>query len=271
MIESTIACGIGHFIYSSSAQVYGDQQIGPIPETAQCLPSNAYASSKLMTETMLADIAKAHAMNFCTLRFFNVAGADSAGRNGATKASVPHLIRQALETVIGWRAEVVIQGTDFETPDGTAIRDYIHVSDVASAHVAALEAVMASPGCNLLFNCGGGVGHSELQILAAVERITNVRIARSVASRQAHSPDELVADCNAIQEALDWRPIHSDIDQIIRDAYRLEARIIQQTVDNSGSEASRIDTSGRPRSGTAKLDGNEEQEPAKPFLLQLLS
>lgn len=253
LIESAINCGIGHFVYASSAEVYGDQQNGPILEGGELRPSSAYARSKLMTETILADIARAHSMNFCTLRFFNVAGSDPAWRCGGSKVGVPHLIRQALEAVMGWRAQVVIHGTDFDTPDGTAIRDYVHVNDVALAHVAALKAIMASPGCNMQLNCGYGSGHSALEILAAVERITNVRIARGVAPRRADSPAVLVTDCAAIREALDWKPLYSDIEQIIRGAYRWEAQMIQQRASNFGSDALLIGTTGGPRSRGMEL------------------
>lgn len=268
LIESTIACGVGHFIYSSSAEVYGDQREVPIRETAELRPATAYARSKLMTETMLTDIARAHGMNFCMLRYFNVAGADPAGRGGASKMGVPHLIRLALETVVGRHAQVEIGGADVATPDGTAIRDYVHVSDIASAYVAALDALIAIPSCNLQLNCGYGTGHSALEILAAVERVTNVRISRSIGPRRADEPAVLVADCRAIREALDWRPRHHDIEQIIRDAYRWEARMNQRGSAHHDNAALTIEATTSRRSADLQ---HHLDRPIAPFLLQPLS
>jgi len=245
LIESAVACGVPHFIFSSTAAVYGVPEQVPIPEAAEQRPINPYGMSKLMTETMLADTAAAHHLNYCALRYFNVAGADPQGRCGQSMLGATHLIKVAVEAVLGKRDHVKIFGTDYDTPDGTGVRDYIHVSDLAAAHVVALEALMAAPARNLRLNCGYGSGYSVLEVLDMVEQVTNVRITRQTAPRRPGDPATLVADNRAILETLDWRPRHADLEQIVRDAFRWEMRLPR--VNGGASDEFLVTGSGSSR------------------------
>ena len=225
LIDSAVTCGVPHFVFSSTAAVYGLPAQVPIPETTALQPINPYGMSKLMTEIMLADAAAAHGLNFCALRYFNVAGADSQLRSGQSTRGTTHLIKVAVEAVLGKRSHVDVFGTDYATPDGTGVRDYIHVSDLADAHVAALNALVVQPGRNLWLNCGYGVGFSVFEVLDMVEEVTNVRIKRKLSERYAGDPAMLIADSRAILESISWRPKHADLEHIVRDAFRWEMRL----------------------------------------------
>ena len=185
LIESAVQGGVKHFIFSSTAATYGMPAEIPVREDAPTEPINPYGWSKLMTERMLKDAAAAHPLNYCALRYFNVAGADPQGRSGQSTAGATHLIKVAVEAAIGKRAGVDVFGTDFETPDGTGVRDYIHVSDLAAAHVHALARLLADPARSLTMNCGYGRGYSVLEVLDAVDRVTNQKIERRLAGRAA--------------------------------------------------------------------------------------
>lgn len=228
LLESAVACGVQHFIFSSTAATYGIPDSVPVREDAPRRPINPYGMSKLMTEAMLADVAAAHPMNYCALRYFNVAGADPAGRSGQSTAGATHLIKVAVEAATGKRASVAVFGTDFDTPDGTGVRDYIHVSDLAAAHVDALRLLVERPGDSHTLNCGYGRGYSVLEVLDAVDRVTNVRIERDLQGRRPGDPDALVADNGAILAALPWRPRHADLDGIVRDALAWERRLAER-------------------------------------------
>jgi len=178
-----------------------------------------------MTEQMLADVAHAHTFNFCALRYFNVAGADPQGRAGQSTEGATHLIKAALEAASGQRTHVAIFGDDLPTDDGTGVRDYIHVSDLAAAHVLALEALIAEPGKSSTFNCGYGRGFSVIEVLNAVDRVANVSIERRIEPRRAGDPPKLISDNSAILAALPWRPKHDDLDQIIADAWAWERKL----------------------------------------------
>jgi UDP-glucose 4-epimerase len=167
LIESAVRAGIGHFIFSSTAATYGIPERVPITEDARTQPINPYGWSKLMTERMLADVSFAHPLNHCALRYFNVAGADPQGRSGQSTAGATHLIKVAVEAAIGKRASVSVYGTDYATPDGTGIRDYIHVSDLAAAHVDALEKLIGNPSESYVMNCGYSRGFSVLEVSTA--------------------------------------------------------------------------------------------------------
>src|SRR5687767_3417660 len=169
LIESAVEGGVRHFIFSSTAATYGLPERVPIVESSRTQPINPYGWSKLMTERMLADTAFAHPLNFCALRYFNVAGADPKGRSGQSTAGATHLIKVAVEAATGKRSHVSVFGTDYDTPDGTGIRDYIHVSDLAAAHVDALEKLIASPSESYLMNCGYSRGFSVLEVLDGVD------------------------------------------------------------------------------------------------------
>jgi UDP-glucose 4-epimerase len=177
---------------------------------------------------MLRDVAAAHPMNFCALRYFNVAGADPQGRSGQSTAGATHLIKVAVEAALGKRAGVSVFGTDFDTPDGTGVRDYIHVSDLAAAHVLALDALMAKPGENYLLNCGYGRGFSVLEVLDAVDRVTNRKIERTMGPRRAGDPPSLISDNSAIMATFPWKPQHADLDVIVTHALGWERALSER-------------------------------------------
>ena len=225
LIESVVSVGVPHFIFSSTAATYGIPEESPVKETTPQRPINPYGMSKLMTEYMLRDVAAAHPMNFCALRYFNVAGADPDGRSGQSTAGATHLIKVAVEAALGKREAVSVFGTDFDTPDGTGVRDYIHVTDLAAAHVLALDALMAAPDKNYLLNCGYGRGFSVLEVLDAVDRVTNLKIDRRMEGRRAGDPDALISDNRAIMAEFPWQPRYADLDQIVTHALAWERKL----------------------------------------------
>ncbi|MGQ0589285.1 MAG: UDP-glucose 4-epimerase GalE [Sphingosinicella sp.] len=228
LIESAVRGGVGHFIFSSTAATYGIPEEVPVAEGAPTVPINPYGWSKLMTERMLADTAAAHPINYCALRYFNVAGADPQGRSGQSTAGATHLIKVAVEAATGKRDHVAVYGTDYETPDGTGVRDYIHVSDLAAAHVLSLEALLADPAASHVMNCGYGRGFSVLEVLASVDRVTNRAVERRMAPRRAGDPPILVADNRMILATLPWRPQRDDLDTIVADALAWERKLAER-------------------------------------------
>ncbi|PZU13138.1 MAG: UDP-glucose 4-epimerase GalE [Sphingobium sp.] len=228
LIESAVRAGVPHFIFSSTAATYGIPEESPVRETTPQRPINPYGMSKLMTEYMLRDVAAAHPMNFCALRYFNVAGADPQGRSGQSTAGATHLIKVAVEAALGKRSHVSVFGTDFDTPDGTGVRDYIHVTDLAAAHVLALEALMANPERNHMLNCGYGRGFSVLEVLDAVDRVTNMKIERKLEGRRAGDPDSLISDNRAIMAEFPWQPRHADLTQIVTHALTWERKLSER-------------------------------------------
>jgi len=225
LLSSAVAAGVKHILFSSTAAVYGVPDQVPISEGDPKQPINPYGSSKLMTEQMLADASAAHPLNYGALRYFNVAGADPAGRAGQVGKGSTHLIKIAAEAAVGKRPHVAVFGTDYPTPDGTCIRDYIHVSDLAAAHVAALDWLTEHPDDNLVANCGYGTGLSVLDVLDAVDRHTNMPVKRVIEGRRAGDPPELVAGNARLLETLDWRPAYADIDRIVGDALAWERKL----------------------------------------------
>jgi UDP-glucose 4-epimerase len=225
LLEAVVTAGVKHFIFSSTAATYGIPDVSPVGEDCPQQPINPYGMSKLMSEHMLADIAQAYDLNFCALRYFNVAGADPQGRAGQSTAGATHLIKVAVEAALGKRSHVEIFGSDFATPDGTGVRDYIHVSDLAAAHVLALEALISAPERSLTMNCGYGRGFSVLEVLDAVDRATSGRIKRRMAPRRAGDPDGLISDNALIRATLPWVPLHADLDVIVSHALAWEARL----------------------------------------------
>ena len=225
LLEAAIAAGLKHFLFSSTAAVYGAVEVPSITEDAPKQPINPYGWSKLMTEQMLADASFAHPFNYCALRYFNVAGADPAGRTGQSTVGATHLIKVACEAAAGKRSHVEVYGNDFDTADGTGIRDYIHVSDLASAHVLALEALIAQPERSLTMNCGYGRGFSVLEVLDTVDRLTNAAIERRMAPRRAGDPAALVSDPARIRATLPWTPRHADLATIVGHALAWERKL----------------------------------------------
>jgi len=227
LIEAAVTGGVPHFIFSSTAATYGVPETSPVTEDSPKSPINPYGWSKLMTEQMLADTAAAHPVNYCALRYFNVAGADPQGRCGQSTAGATHLIKVACEAALGKRSHVAVFGTDYDTPDGTGVRDYIHVSDLAAAHVLALEALIEDAGRSMTMNCGYGRGFSVLEVLDAVDRVTNLTVTRQLEPRRAGDPGALVSDPARIRATLPWQPKHADLDTIISHALQWERKLSQ--------------------------------------------
>jgi UDP-glucose 4-epimerase len=225
LIEAAVTAGVRHFIFSSTAATYGIPEISPVTEDSPQVPINPYGWSKLMTEQMLSDTAAAHDLNFCALRYFNVAGADPQARSGQSTAGATHLIKVAVEAALGKRDKVAVFGTDYDTPDGTGVRDYIHVSDLAAAHVLALQALVQQPERSLKMNCGYGRGFSVLEVLDAVDRVTNLKLNREMQPRRAGDAGSLVSDPSRIRSTLPWQPKHADLDEIISHALQWERKL----------------------------------------------
>jgi UDP-glucose 4-epimerase len=225
LIEACVTGGVKNFIFSSTAAVYGSPDKNPVFEDAPVRPISPYGSSKLMTEWMLRDAAIAHDFNYVALRYFNVAGADPQGRCGQSTPQATHLIKVACETALGKRPRLKIFGRDYDTPDGTCVRDYIHVTDLAHAHVAALD-YLAQGRDSVVLNCGYGRGFSVLQVIDAVARANGAKITVSNAPRRAGDPPALIAGSDRIREVLDWRPAYDDLDRIVADALAWERKLM---------------------------------------------
>jgi UDP-glucose 4-epimerase len=225
LIAAAVKAGVPHFIFSSTAATYGAPDVSPVTEDTPRVPINPYGMSKLMTEAMLADVSAAHPMNHCALRYFNVAGADPQARTGQSTAGATHLIKVAVEAALGKRSHVGVFGTDYATPDGTGVRDYIHVSDLAAAHVLALEALIAESTRSLTMNCGYGRGFSVLEVLDAVDRVTNLKINRKFEARRLGDSDSLISDNSRIKATLPWVPKYADLDTIVQHALAWERKL----------------------------------------------
>ena len=225
LVSAAVAGRVQHILFSSTAAVYGAPERVPIDEGDAKAPINPYGASKLMTERMLEDSSAAHPFNYGALRYFNVAGADPQGRAGQIGKGSTHLIKVAVEAAVGKREHVAVYGTDYPTPDGTCIRDYIHVSDLAAAHVAALEWLIAHPDENLVINCGYGKGLSVLEVLDAVDKANGAPLQREMGPRRAGDPPMLVAGNARLLDRLEWRPAHNDIDTIVGHALAWERKL----------------------------------------------
>jgi len=221
LMEAAVATGLKQFIFSSTAAVYGNPAENPVSETAQPAPMSPYGWSKLMTEVMLADTSRAHDFNYVALRYFNVAGADPKGRSGQSTPRATHLIKVACETALGQRAHMDVFGTDYPTHDGTCIRDYIHVTDLISAHVAALD-YLRTGGKSEIFNCGYSKGFSVLEVIEAVKRVSGVDFDVRLVPRRPGDPAAIVAGSQKIRDQLGWQPRHDDLDEIVRHALSWE-------------------------------------------------
>ena len=226
LIDIAIANGVNHAIFSSTAAVYGNAERVPVCEDDATLPISPYGRSKLMSEIMLRDAAFAHGLRYVALRYFNVAGADPHGRTGQTTPRATHLIKAACEAAVGKRPNIDVFGTDYQTPDGRGIRDYIHVSDLASAHSAALGYLRAG-GMSATFNCGYGRGTSVMQVIGAVKRVSGVEFPVVLGQRREGDPAVLVADVSRIRGTLPWTPKFQDLDTIVTHALEWERRLSQ--------------------------------------------
>jgi UDP-glucose 4-epimerase len=224
LIAAAVRAGVQAFLFSSTAAVYGEPQVALIDETLAPAPVSPYGWSKLMTEIMLRDTTRAHGLRQAVLRYFNVAGADPAGRTGQSSPRATHLIKVASQAALGQRSHMEVFGTDFPTQDGTGVRDYIHVSDLIDAHVLALEHLLAG-GESLTANCGYGQGFSVLEVVEAVKRVTGVDFEVRMGPRRAGDPAALVADSTRIREMLGWRPAYADLDTIVGHAFAWETAL----------------------------------------------
>lgn len=222
LIEAAVEEGVNHFVFSSTAAVYGEPGTARVNEDSPTKPINPYGMSKLMTEAMLRDVTAAHDINHCILRYFNVAGADPQGRAGQSTAGATHLIKVGVEAALGKRSYVSIFGDDFDTRDGTGVRDYIHVSDLVAAHVLALEALIEKPDASMTLNCGYGRGYSVCEVLDAVDRVSGGEIKRRQEPRRVGDPGELISESAKLLATLPWQPRHQDIDEIVGHALAWE-------------------------------------------------
>jgi UDP-glucose 4-epimerase len=221
LIETAVKHGVRHFIFSSTAAVYGNPQRIPVREDDPTVPTSPYGSSKLMTEVMLRDSGAAYGLRHVILRYFNVAGADPLGRAGQSTKGATHLIKVALEAALGRRPKVDVFGTDYPTPDGTCIRDYIHVADLVAAHSDAL-AYLRGGGSSTTLNCGYGRGFSVLDVIETVKRVSGVDFTVEFTGRRAGDPAQIVAACDRARSTLGWQPRFDDLTSIVSDALAWE-------------------------------------------------
>ena len=226
LLNAAVRTGVNRFIFSSTAAVYGTPDQMPVPEHAPTRPLSPYGSSKLMTEIMLHDVASAHGMDYIVLRYFNVAGADPLARMGLATNGATHLLKIAVEAATGQRAKIDVFGTDYPTPDGSCIRDFVHVSDLAQAHRAALSHLRRG-GTSATLNCGYGRGYSVLETIEAVRRISGRNFAVQYAPRRPGDIMAMVADVRRIRATLDWTPRYDDLDTIASHALAWEERLLQ--------------------------------------------
>jgi len=227
LVDVAIKAGVTQFIFSSTAAVYGNPERIPVREDSPTVPISPYGSSKLMSEIMLHDAGRAHGLKFVILRYFNVAGADPRLRTGQSNPAATHLIKVACEAAIGKRAGLDVYGTDYPTPDGTCIRDYVHVSDLVRAHSAALG-YLRDGGASATFNCGYGRGASVLEVIDAVRRASGNEFPVEIRGRRPGDPAALVADVDRIRGTLDWRPQFEDLDTIVGHALAWERQLLSK-------------------------------------------
>ena len=226
LLACTVEANVPQFIFSSTAAVYGMPKHNPVSEEARLEPISPYGSSKLMTEIMLRDAAHAHDLRYVALRYFNVAGADPQGRSGQSTPQATHLIKVAAQAALGQRPCLEVFGTDYPTPDGTCVRDYIHVTDLARAHLSALE-YLREGGKSEVLNCGYGVGYSVLDVIDAVKRASGSDFAVRLGPRRPGDPAALVAEADRIGEVLGWEPMLDDLDRIVEGALAWERRLVE--------------------------------------------
>jgi UDP-glucose 4-epimerase len=227
LLGAAVRCGVKRFIFSSTAAVYGNPESMPVAEDAPTRPLSPYGRSKLMTEIMLHDAAAAYGMNYVALRYFNVAGADPLARIGLATIGATHLLKIAVEAATGQRSRIEVYGTDYPTPDGSCIRDFIHVADLAQAHGAALGYLRAG-GAPVTLNCGYGRGYSVLETIEAVRRVAGRNFAVSTAGRRPGDIMAMVADTSRIRSTLDWIPQYDDLETIAAHALAWEEKLLRQ-------------------------------------------
>ena len=224
LLECAVKAGVKYFIFSSTAAVYGETGAEAVAEDGPKSPVSPYGRSKLMVEWMLEDVARAHGLRYVALRYFNVAGADPKGRNGQSSPLATHLIKVAVQAALHQRAGMEVFGTDYPTPDGSCLRDYIQVTDLARAHMMALG-YLRKGGGNLVCNCGYGRGFSVLDIVGVVKRVSGVDFPVTLSARRPGDPAAIIADAARIRSALGWTPRHDNIDDMVRQAMAWERRL----------------------------------------------
>ena len=227
LIESAVRGGVKNFIFSSTAAVYGMTNSDPVPESHPLAPETPYGVSKLMTEWMLRDTARAHEFHYAALRYFNVAGSDPRGRTGQSTRGATHLVKVAVEAALGKRSRIEVFGTDYPTHDGTCIRDFIHVSDLVAAHRLALAHLRAGGG-NLVANCGYGHGYSVLDLIEAVQRANARSIEVHLAPRREGDMPCVIADPTLLKSTLGWVPRYDDLDVIAQTSLAWEKALAQR-------------------------------------------
>ena len=235
LLEVAVATGVQRFIFSSTAAVYGNPQRVPVGEDAPAVPMSPYGNSKLMSEIMLKDAAAAHGLNYVILRYFNVAGADPRLRTGQATVGATHLIKVAVETALGLRPQIDVFGTDYDTPDGTCVRDYIHVSDLVRAHFDAL-AHLRRGGASDTFNCGYGHGYSVHDVIGAVKRASGRDFAVRLSARRPGDPASIVADAARIRAQLNWTPQFDNLDTIVAHALAWERKLAEMRASEAGAQ-----------------------------------
>ena len=235
LLSVAVRQNVNRFIFSSTAAVYGNPECTPVPEEAPTRPTSPYGSSKLMTEIMLHDVAAAHGLKFVALRYFNVAGADPACRIGLATVGATHLLKIAVEAATGQRAKIDVFGTDYPTPDGSCIRDFIHVSDLADAHRSAL-AYLRNGGQSATLNCGYGRGYSVIEVIEAVRRVSGRNFAVQFAERRPGDIMTMIADTARIRGTLDWTPRFDNLDAIVTHALAWEEKLLRDR-ETSGRQA----------------------------------
>jgi UDP-glucose 4-epimerase len=237
LIETAVKSGVRYFIFSSTAAVYGNPERVPVHEEDPTVPMSPYGSSKLMTEIMLRDADVAHGLSHVILRYFNVAGADPLGRSGQSTKGATHLIKVAVETALGLRPKMEVFGTDYPTPDGTCIRDYIHVSDLVRAHSDALS-YLRRGGASVTLNCGYGRGFSVLEVIETVKRVADVNFRVERAGRRPGDPARIVAGCDRIRAILKWQPRFDNLQTIVAHTLDWEEKLLAPGVRRSDRMAS---------------------------------
>jgi UDP-glucose 4-epimerase len=227
LLNTAVKCGVNRFVFSSTAAVYGNPERMPVTEDAPTRPLSPYGSSKLMAEIMLHDVAAAHGMNYVVLRYFNVAGADPLARIGLATVGATHLLKIAVEAATGQRAKIDVFGTDYPTPDGSCVRDFVHVSDLAQAHRAALS-YLRGGGASTTLNCGYGRGASVLETIEAVRRVSGRNFAVQYAPRRPGDIMAMVADTCRIAATLNWTPQYADLETIAAHALAWEEKLFHE-------------------------------------------
>jgi UDP-glucose 4-epimerase len=227
LIEAAVTGGVKHLVFSSTAAVYGMTGLKPVAEDTPLNPMSPYGRSKLMTEMMLADVAAAHPLTYGALRYFNVAGADPQQRSGQSSPGATHLIKVACQAALGQRDHVDIYGTDYPTPDGTGVRDYIHVTDLVEAH-ALLLAYLRAGGESTTLNCGYGRGYSVRQVIDMVRKVSGTRFEVREAPRRAGDPPAIVAGADKVRGLLGWQPAHADLEEIVGSAFAWEQHLMRR-------------------------------------------